>query len=326
MTEIQLIGRPTGFPTADLFEYVETGPLVVRAGTALVENLLLSVDPYMRECMDSEWDLHTALEGRAIGRVVESRTPALAVGDLVFHRQSWRTHAVVTPGECRTIAELDGVPLSSYLGILGGTGLSAYVGLTRIARVQPGETVFVSAAAGGVGTAAGRIAKLLGAGRVIGSTGSARKAEHLTSVVGFDAAFSYRAGPIGKSLAEVAPDGIDVYFDNVGGDHLAAAIDVLRPRGRVAWCGAVAQYNSAEPPAAPYNLYDLVEKEIRLEGFLVRSHRDAQPELEEFLVPHLRSGRVVSDETVVDGFGAMVEAFLAMLRGDNLGKMLVRVL
>ena len=116
-----------------------------------------------------------------------------------------------------------------------------------------------------------------------------------------------------------------MYFDNVGGDHLAAAIEVLRPRGRIAWCGAVSQYNSAEPPAAPYNLYDLVEKEIRLEGFLVRSHRDAQAELEEFLVPHLRSGRVVSDETVVDGFESMVEAFLAMLRGDNLGKMLVRV-
>ncbi len=324
MTEIHLIARPTGFPTADLFSFVETEPQL-RPGTALVENLLLSVDPYMRECMDGEWDLNAPLEGRAIGRVTETRTPELAVGDLVFHRQSWRTHAVVTPDEIRPIIARDGVPLSAYLGILGGTGLSAYVGLTRIAKLQPGESVFVSAAAGGVGTAVGRIAKLLGAGLVIGSTGSARKAEHLTSVVGFDAAFSYRDGPIGKSLAELAPDGIDVYFDNVGGDHLAAAIDLLRPRGRIAWCGAVAQYNSAEPPAAPYNLYDLVEKEIRLEGFLVLSHRDAQAELEEFLVPHLRTGRATSDETVVDGFGSMVDAFLAMLRGDNLGKMLVRV-
>ncbi|MEU4396037.1 NADP-dependent oxidoreductase [Kribbella sp. NPDC023855] len=324
MTEIQLVRRPSGAPTADLFAYVETEPPTVRPGTALVQNLLLSVDPYMRECMDAEWELNASLEGRAIGRVIESGTPELGPGDLVFHRQGWRTHALVTPAEVRKLDDLPGVPLSAHLGILGGTGLSAYVGLTRIAKLQPGETLFVTAAAGGVGTAAGRIAKLLGAGRVIGSTGSTAKAKYLTEEVGFDAAFSYRSGPIGELLADAAPDGVDVCLDNVGGEHLAAAIDVLRPRGRIAWCGAVSSYDH-QAPAAPSNLYEVVGKQLRLEGFLVREHQDARPELYDFLTPYLRSGEIVSDQTIVPGFGSMVDAFLAMLRGENVGKMLVEL-
>jgi NADPH-dependent curcumin reductase CurA len=324
MTEIHLVKRPTGVPTPDLFAFVDTPAPVVQPGTALVENLLLSVDPYMRECMDDDWELNAGLEGRAIARVVESRTPEFAPGDIVFHRQSWRTHALITPAESRLISEIPGVPLSAHLGILGGTGLSAYVGLTRIARLQPGETIFITAAGGGVGTAAGRIAKLLGAGRVIGSTGTAEKAKYLTEEAGFDAAFSYRSGPIGDLLAKAAPDGIDICLDNVGGEHLAAAIDVLNPRGRIAWCGAVSSYNH-QAPAAPGNLFEIVGKELRLEGFLVREHLDARPELYEFLTPYLQSGEVVSDETIVSGFESMVDAFLAMLRGDNLGKMLVEL-
>ncbi len=324
MTEIHLVSRPSGVPTADLFVFVDTAPLVMQPGTALVENLWLSVDPYMREMMDELWDLDTALDGRALARVVESRTPELTPGDIVFHQQSWRTHALLTPAQARKIEDIPGVPLSAHLGILGGTGLSAYVGLQRIAKLQPGETIFISAAAGGVGTAAGRLARLFGAGRVIGSTGTAEKAKYLTEEVGFDAAFSYREGPVRDQLAKAAPDGIDVYLDNVGGDHLAAAIDVLRPRGRIAWCGAVSTYNH-QASAAPDNLFDIVEKQLRLEGFLVREHLDARPELYELLTPHLQSGRVISDQTVVHGFDSMVEAFLAMLRGENIGKMLVQL-
>ncbi|WP_232828788.1 NADP-dependent oxidoreductase [Kribbella monticola] len=324
MTEIQLVGRPTGVPTADLFAFVDSEPPVVQPGTALVENLYLSVDPYMRQCMDELWELHSPLEGRSLGRVVESRTPEYEVGDIVFHGNGWRTHALVRPGESRRIEEIPGVPLSAHLGILGGTGLSAYVGLVRVAKLQPGETVFVSAAAGAVGTAAARLAKLLGAGRVIGSTGSREKAERLVSEVGFDAAFCYRDGPIVDSLAKAAPDGIDVYLDNVGGEHLAAAIDVLKQRGRIAWCGAVSTYNH-EAPVAPRNLFDIVGKELRLEGFLVRENLDARPELYDLVVPELLAGRMVSDETVVTGFDSMVEAFLAMLSGANRGKMIVRL-
>ncbi|WP_248959656.1 NADP-dependent oxidoreductase [Sphaerisporangium perillae] len=316
---VHQLARPHGWPTADQFAYVEVPTPVPGPGQALVENLYLSVDPYMREVME-EGELGAPMEGRSIGRVVQSHDPALAVGDLVFHRHGWRSHAVVVPGEVRVLRELPGVPLTAYLSVLGGTGLSAYVGLTRVAHLQPGETVFISAAAGGVGSAAGQIARLLGARRVIGSTGSAAKAKHLLESLGFDAALDYRAGDLAAQLAAAVPEGIDVYLDNVGGEHLEAAIGALRDRGRIAWCGAVAQYNSATPPAAPRNLYDIVGKRLRLEGFLVRDFGHLQPELEDFLVPHIRTGQVVADETIVSGLHNMVDAFLTMLRGGNTGK------
>ncbi|MFI8457337.1 NADP-dependent oxidoreductase [Kitasatospora sp. NPDC085464] len=324
---VHLVSRPDGAPTAANFAFVEETVPALAAGEALVENLYQSVDPYMREEMDEGgWALHAPLEGRTLGRVVESRADALPVGALVHHRQAWRTHSVVTAERASLLPDFAKVPLSAHLSVLGGTGLSAWVGLTRIARLQPGETLFVSAAAGGVGTAAGQLARLLGAGRIVGSTGSAAKAAHLTEHLGFDAAFDYHDAPIAERLREAAPEGLHVYLDNVGGDHLEAAIGALRDHGRIAWCGAVAQYDHPQaPPAAPRNLYDVVGKSLRLEGFLVRNHLDARPELYDFLVPHLRSGAVVPDETVVDGFEHVVDAFLGMLRGANTGKMLVRI-
>ena len=317
LTAVRQLRRPEAAPSADDFEFF-TRPLpILGAGQVLVENRYLSVDPYMREYMEfGGWEKGFGLEGRAIGGVVESNEPSLPVGTTVFHRHSWATHAVLTAADARPITPADGVPLSAYLGILGGTGLTAYVGLTRIARLQPGDDVFISAAAGAVGSAAGQIARLLGAGRIVGSAGSAAKVDHLTRDLGFDAAFNYKDGAVTDLLAKAAPDGVDVYFDNVGGDHLAAAIDALRNRGRVAWCGAVAQYNNLRtPPSAPHNLFDVVGKNLRIEGFLVASHLDAREEFETFLAPHVRSGAVVVNETVVDGFPNLVEAFLGMLRG-----------
>lgn len=324
---VHLVSRPAGAATAENFAFVEEAVPALAAGEALVENLYQSVDPYMREEMDEGgWDLHAPLEGRTLGRVVESRADALPVGALALHRQAWRTHSVVTAERAFLLPDFAGVPLSNHLSVLGGTGLSAWVGLTRIARLRAGESIFISAAAGGVGTAAGQLARLMGAGRIVGSTGSPEKAARLVEHLGFDAGFDYHDGPIVDRLREAAPEGLDVYFDNVGGDHLEAAIDVLRDHGRIAWCGAVAQYDHLQnPPAAPRNLYDVVGKSLRLEGFLVRQHLDARPELYEFLVPHLRSGAVVADETIVDGFGNVVEAFLGMLRGANTGKMIVRL-
>ncbi|GAA1253949.1 NADP-dependent oxidoreductase [Kitasatospora nipponensis] len=323
---VHQVSRPTGRPTADDFAFVTDRLAPLTPGTALVENVYLSVDPYMREAMDEgHWELGTPLEGRSIGRVLESRDPALAAGDLVFHRYAWRTHAVVRADEVRPLRPHPGIPLSTYLSLLGGTGLTAYVGLTRVLRLQPGESLFVSAAAGGVGSAVGQIARLLGAGRIIGSAGSAAKVRHLTEQLGFDAAFDYHDGPVGDLLRRAAPEGVDSYFDNVGGDHLAGAIEGLKEYGRIAWCGAISQYNSSEPAAAPRNLYEVVYKSLRLEGFLVRNHRDVQGELEDFLVPHLRSGRIVANETVVAGFENVVQAFLGMLDGANLGKMIVQV-
>ncbi|MFE9478510.1 NADP-dependent oxidoreductase [Streptomyces spororaveus] len=322
--------RPTGFPTTGdftcaAFPVPRPGP-----GTALVENLLLSVDPYHRGMMDGGeggFELNTPLEGRSVGRVITSRDPGLREGDLVFHRAGWRTHALVTLGVdgTRKLRGHAGVPLEAYLSILGGTGLTAYAALTRTAALRGGEDLFVSAAAGGVGTATGHIARLLGARRIIGSAGSAAKVRHLTGVLGFDAAFDYHDGPVGEQLAQAAPDGIDVYVDNVGGDHLEGAIDSLREYGRVAWVGAMSMYNGDRSPAAPRNLFEVVHKSLRLDGVLVRNHTNLQDELEDFLVPHLRSGRIGTDTTVVQGFDRTVEAFLGMLRGDNLGKMLLRI-
>ncbi|MFI8520524.1 zinc-binding dehydrogenase [Streptomyces sp. NPDC085481] len=324
---VQQTARPSGFPAPAQFAFVESRLPAPGPGTALVENLVWSVDPYHREAMDDDslWTLNAPMEGRTLGRVLDSRDPALRAGDLVLHRAGWRTHALVTRSEVRPVPDLGpGVPLTAHLSVLGGTGLSAYVGLTRIARLQPGEDLFVSAAAGGVGTAAGRFARLLGAGRLVGSAGSARKVVHLTERLGFDAAFDYHDGPVAELLAEAAPDGLDAALDGVGGDHLEAAIASLRAHGRIAWVGAVAQYHSlATPPPAPRNLFDLVAKSIRLEGFLVRDHMDAQEELYDFAVPHLRSGRLPLDTTVVAGFEGIVTAFLGMLRGENTGKMLV---
>lgn len=325
---LHLAARPHGFPTAGLFS-VDTSPVPEPApGTAVVENLYLSVDPYHREEMDGGWELGVPLEGRALGRVTASRAPGFAEGDLVLHREGWRTHAVVVPGEggVRKVPAYDGVPLTAYMSVLGGTGLTAYVALTRTLEFRAGQDLFVSAAAGGVGTAVGRMARLLGAGRVVGSAGTPAKVARLTGELGFDAAFDYHDGPVGELLAKAAPDGIDAYVDNVGGDHLEGAISVLREHGRIAWVGAISQYHSAhEPPAAPRNLFAIVEKSLRLEGVMVRNYRDVQQELEDFLVPHIQRGAVVPDVTVVDGFERTVKGFLGMLRGENTGKMLIRV-
>jgi hypothetical protein len=318
--------RPQGRPTAADFEIV-SGPIPTLApGEILVRNLAQSVDPYMREAMHwGGWEKGFGLEGRVLGRVVASKDPAIAEGSIVFHRHSWATHAVVTKADIRVLTVPEGVPLTAYLGILGGTGLTAYVGLKRIAELQPGEDLFISAAGGGVGTAAARIARVMGAGRLIGSTGSPTKAKHLMEHIGFDAAIDYHSTtPLADQLRAAAPDGIDVYFDNVGGSHLEAAISILRHSGRIAWCGAVAQYDDLEnPPAAPANLYDIVGKALRLEGFLVRDHLDAREEFESFLIPHIISGAVPVDETIVHGFGNTVDAFVAMLGGGNVGKMVV---
>ncbi|MER5891273.1 NADP-dependent oxidoreductase [Streptomyces sp. NPDC001941] len=327
MVTVQQTARPHGFPTAGLFAFVESPVPDPAPGTALVENLYWSVDPYHRGMMDADFALHAPLEGRTLGRVIASRDPGLAEGDLVFHREGWRTHALVTEGRAgaRRIRSYEGVPLSAHLSLLGGTGLTAYVALTRTLRLQPGEDLFVSAAAGGVGTATARIARLLGAGRLVGSAGSAAKVAHLTGHLGYDAAFDYHDGSVEELLAKAAPDGLDTALENVGGDHLAGAIANLRHHGRLAWVGAVGQYHHADqPPAAPRNLYDIVTKSLRVEGVMVRNYPHLQDEFEDFLVPHLRSGAVTADATVVEGFDRIVEAFLGMLRGENVGKMLVR--
>ncbi|MEV8363806.1 NADP-dependent oxidoreductase [Streptomyces niveus] len=321
---VHQIARPTGFPTPGHFRFVESPVPEPAPGTALVENLHWSVDPYHREMMDGDFALNAPLEGRTLGRVIDSRDPALPEGEIVLHRHGWRTHSVVRPDEARRLPHHDGVPLSAHLGILGGTGLTAYVGLTRIAQLREGEDLFVSAAAGGVGTATGRLARLMGAGRLVGSAGTPEKVVYLTERVGYDAAFDYHAGPVADLLAKAAPTGVDVYVDNVGGDHLGAAIGALREHGRVVRVGTVGQYNTQDAPPVRFNHADVVEKSLRMEGFLVRNYQAVREELYEFAVPLLVSGQLALDETVVTGFDRIVDAFLSMLRGGNTGKMIVR--
>ncbi|MCA8216376.1 NADP-dependent oxidoreductase [Burkholderia cepacia] len=324
-TLVHQVERPHGEPRREHFRFVRQPLAPLAPGEALVRNMYFSVDPYMRECMDGDWALHAPLEGRTIGRVLRSTDTALRPGDWVFHRQGWRTYAQVPVQALRVIRPAEGVPITAWLSILGGTGLTAWVALTRIVRLQPGESVYVSAAAGGVGTAAGQFAKLLGAGRIVGSTSNESKARQLMHGLGYSDAFVYRPGQVAAQLRERVPEGVDVYLDNVGGEQLEAAIAVLKDHGRAALIGAVAQYSALQPPAAPRNLFDAVGKSLTLQGFLVKNYASLQQELEAFAIPHLQRRDLVAPETVTTGFDNIVDAFLAMLSGGNLGKAIVSV-
>ncbi len=328
--EVQLVERPKGFPNPEDFAIVEVELPPPGDGEVLIRNLFMSVDPYMRGRMNDvksyvpPFRLNEAMTGGAIGEVVESRSPALSAGDVVLHEYGWREHAVAPAERLRKIPPVDGVPLSAYLGALGMPGMTAYVGLLDIAGLREGDTVFVSGAAGAVGSLVGQIARRRGASRVIGSAGSDEKVAYLTDRLGFDAAFNYKSGKVRDLLAEAAPDGIDVYFDNVGGDHLEAALAVFNNRGRAALCGAISAYNATEAPAAPRNMSNIVGKRLTLRGFIVSDHNDRYGDFVREVGGWIRDGEVTFEETVYEGVDNAVDAFLAMLSGGNIGKMLVR--
>ncbi|MER7461215.1 NADP-dependent oxidoreductase [Micromonospora sp. NPDC126480] len=327
--EIHLASRPRGWPTEENFRLVTTEVPAPGPGQLLVRNTYVSVDPYMRGRMDDvksyvpPFALDAPLDGGAVGEVVASEADGFAPGDTVLHGLGWREYALLEAKAARTV-DPDLAPVTAYLGVLGMTGLTAYAGLLDVAGMRPGETVFVSGAAGAVGSVVGQIAKLRGAARVIGSAGSPAKVERLTAL-GFDAAFDYHDGPVRELLRTAAPDGIDVYFDNVGGEHLEAAIGAMRLHGRAAICGMIAQYNATEPPAAPRNLALLIGKRLTLRGFLVGDHGHLREQFVREVSGWLRDGRLHHDETVVDGIENAPAAFLGLLRGENLGKMLVKV-
>ncbi|MGB3440182.1 MAG: NADP-dependent oxidoreductase [Actinophytocola sp.] len=327
--EIRLASRPTGWPTDDNFAFADVELASPSAGELLVRNTFMSVDPYMRGRMNDAksyvppYEVGKALEGGAVGEVVESGVDGVTPGDLVLHNAGWRSHALVS--QYTPLTPVDGVSPSHFLGALGMPALTAYVGLLDIAEFKPGETVFVSGAAGAVGSLVGQFARLKGAGRVIGSAGSADKVAHLKNKLGFDAAFNYREGDVRELLTRAAPDGIDVYFDNVGGDHLEAAIDSLRRDGRVAACGSISMYNEKELPPGPRNLYLLVGKRLTLRGFIVLDHNDRFGAMAKEVGQWLADGKLVAEETFADGLDNAPAAFLGMLRGENTGKMVVRL-
>lgn len=326
--EWHLVARPQGWPVPEDFALVETETPEPGPGQILVRNLYVSVDPYMRGRMNDvksyapPYRLNQPMDGGALGRVVASNAEDVAVGDHVLHGLGWREYAVLDADRSVRV-DPEQAPLTAYLGVLGMTGLTAYAGLLRSAEFAQGEVVFVSGAAGAVGSQAGQIAKLKGASRVIGSAGSDEKVRILVEEYGFDAAFNYKNGPVAEQLKAAAPDGIDVYFDNVGGDHLEAAIGSLRTHGRAALCGAIAQYNATEPPTGPRNIALAVGKRLTLRGFLVADHQDLRADFVREVGGWLRDGRLHYRETVVTGIENNLDAFLGVLRGDNSGKMIV---
>jgi NADPH-dependent curcumin reductase CurA len=328
--EVRLAARPQGEPKPTDFEVVQAPVPDLADGQVLVRNVFMSVDPYMRGRMNDvksyvpPFQIGAPLDGGAVGEVVASTVDTHREGDLVLHGLGWRELAVGPAKGFRVLERTPGVSPSAYLGVLGMPGLTAWAGLFDVAQYVEGETVFVSGAAGAVGSLVGQLVKAHG-GTVVGSAGSAEKVAWLTDELGFDAAFSYRDAPVAKSLKQAAPDGIDVYFDNVGGEHLEAAIGALKPRGRVAVCGMISQYNNAEPKPGPRNLALIVGKRLRLQGFIVSDHDHLLPEFSKTVGAMLADGRVKTAETVVDGLENAPGAFIGLLRGANTGKMVVRL-
>ncbi len=327
--EWHLVRRPQGWPVAEDFALREVPVSAEPApGRILVRNLHMSVDPYMRGRMNDvksyipPFQIDRPMDGGAVGEVVASAAEGFSVGDHVLHGLGWREYAEL---DAKHATKVDGslAPLSAYLGVLGMPGLTAYAGLFEVASFKEGDAVFVSGAAGAVGSLVGQFAKIKGASRVIGSAGTDEKVTLLTEKYGFDAAFNYKNGPVGQQLRDSAPEGIDVYFDNVGGDHLEAAISSLNAHGRATLCGAIAHYNDTEAAPGPRNLMQVIGKRLRLQGILVNDHAGLQPQFVQDVAGWLRSGELRYDETVIEGVENAASAFLGMLRGDNTGKMIV---
>jgi NADPH-dependent curcumin reductase CurA len=333
--EVHLARRPHGFPKADDFTLVERELPAPGPGEAVVDNRAFSVDPYMRGRMNDvpsyvpPFRLDEPMDGRSVGEVtaVGPDVSEVAVGDLVLANLAWRDRGISKAKHLQKVPDVEGVDPKAYLGVLGAPGLTAWVGLLDKASFRSGDAVFVSGAAGAVGSLVGQIAKAKGASRVVGSAGSAEKVAWLTDELGYDAAFNYKDGPVTEQLEKAMPDGLDVYFDNVGADHLEAAIAVANDHARVAACGAIAHYNDTDddPTPGPRNLFKIVKKRLSIQGFIVTDSLDRfSPFLEE-VTPWVAEGRVRFAETVVEGVDHAVEAFQGLLRGENTGKMLVQV-
>ena len=327
--EVHLASRPKGEPTLENFmfatvELPDPGP-----GEVLVRNVCMSVDPYMRGRMNDSksyvppFQIGKPMEGGAVGRVIASQDERLPVGTFVQSFLGWR-EAFVAPATSLQKVDTRVAPPSAYLGILGITGLTAWVGLFRIAGLKAGETVFISGGAGAVGGAACQLARLHGC-RVLASASSAEKVAYLRDALQVDYAFNYRDGEPLDHLKSGAPGGIDVYFDNTGGPQLEAALFALRNHGRVALCGGISGYNTPVP--GPRNLMLAIGKRLRLEGFIVSDYLKDLPEFLAEAVPALQSGKLINRETIVEGLDAAPAALLDLLHpgAGNIGKMIVKL-
>ncbi|MET9122220.1 NADP-dependent oxidoreductase [Streptomyces sp. NPDC004528] len=328
--EWHLVRRPVGEPTTSDVALVTATVPDPGPGHVVIRNDYLSVDPYMRGRMDDResyippFGLNEPMTGTAVGTVISSQSAEVPVGATVTHFLGWRDYAILPAGQVQIVDTQLASP-QAYLGVLGTTGLTAWAALKEIAPVKEGDAVFISGAAGAVGSVAGQLARKLGASTVIGSAGGPDKVKRLTQHYGFDAGLDYREGDIAGQLAKAAPNGIDVYVDNVGGDHLDAALQVMNLRGHVALVGAISMYNATELPAGPPHLPLAIGKRITLRGMNVGDHLHMVPEFIQKASGWISDGSLVADETVVHGIGNAFEGFQAMMRGVNVGKMLVRL-
>lgn len=328
--QIELASRPKGKPSEDNFKQTTVEISPIGDGEFLVKNEWMSVDPYMRGRMkegDSyvpPFKIGSPLEGGCVGKIVASKNEKYKEGTYVLGNDGWREY---WKSKGNGVANIDAelAPVQAFLSVLGMTGMTAWVGLTKIAKLKPGSTVFVSAASGAVGSIVCQLAKAKGC-RVVGSAGKAKKIEWLKKNTGIDAVINYKeSSDLTDELRRPAPDGIDIYFDNVGGDHLEAAIEVMNDFGVCVECGMISTYNATEPPAAPRNLFKVVSKRIRMQGFIVRDHMAEQDEFIREMAPLVQANKIVWEESISDGLASAPSAFIGLFSGDNLGKSLVRI-
>jgi NADPH-dependent curcumin reductase CurA len=328
--EIRLISHPTGIPTPANFSLEQTELEPLQDGQVLVRNLYMSVDPYMRGRMNSgksyvpPFELGQPMTGGAVGEVVESRADQFKPGDAVTSSYGWREYFIAKPQELHPVSR-DLQPLSVYLAALGMTGMTAWAGLNLV-DVKAGDVIFISGSAGAVGSVAGQLAKMRGC-KVIGSAGSAEKVKFLLEDCGFDMAFDYKSSPVIPVIEQLnlaAPDGIDVYFDNVGGEMLEAALSALRLHGRIIACGGISGYNAKTPQPGPNNLFNMTTKRLTMKGLIVGDWLSHQGEFEQEVGGYFRSGKLKNKETVVTGIDKAVGAFIGLFDGKNIGKMIVK--
>lgn len=322
-TQIILASPPTGVPTVDNFRKEESPLPELKKGEVLLKSLYISVDPYLRHLMNK--NVGKPLTSAAIARIEDPNgTSDFKKGDTVVSMLPWQTYSIKPTDKLRKI-EITDIPVSYYLGILGMPGLTAYFGMTDICNPRPGETVVVSAAAGAVGLVAGQIARLMGA-RVIGITGSDEKAEIITRSYGYDKAINYKtAANLDEVISKTCPDGIDCYFDNVGGDISDTVISHINFNARIAICGQIALYNEMKLSTGIRILPQILSKSATIQGYMVNDYNKRFKEGLAQLSNWLKEGKLKYTETIMDGFDHLPEAFIALFEGKNIGKMVVKV-
>ena len=326
---IVLAERPAAYPEPKHFRLEEVPIPQPSEGEALVETIWLSLDPYMRGRMREGPSYATPVQiggvmtGGVVGRVVESRTPDLAVGDIVDGSLGWQEYAVARPGALRKV-DPDLAPISTAVGVLGMPGMTAYFGFLDVCEPEVGETVVVSAASGAVGQVVGQIGKIMGC-RVVGTAGTDEKVDFIVNELGFDAGINYKTEDVDSALAAACPNGIDVYFDNVGGFVTDAVMQQTNVHARIAICGQISQYNLPEPELAPRSLGLLIQKQAKVEGFLVFNFAHRHDHARQRMAQWIRTGQLKYKEDAVDGLENAPEAFIGMMTGENFGKLIVRV-